>query len=102
VDATPEFCGRKDPRFERGDLTPEDLKTLAKAGEPDATNEDIVSAMEARTAQHVFCREFDAALKDLDLWPAGKREIEMKSLADAFAGDYPEFAAKLREMLKNK
>jgi hypothetical protein len=102
VDATPEFCGRNDPRFERSDLTPEDLKTLAKAGEPDATNEDIVSALEARTAQHVFCREFDAALKDLNLWPPGKREIEMKSVGDAFAEDYPEFAAKLREMLKNK
>jgi hypothetical protein len=102
ADATPEFCGRNDPRFERSDLTLEDLKTLAKAGEPDATNEDIVSAMEARTAQHVFCGEFEEALKDLNLWPAGKREIEMKSLANAFAEDYPEFAARLREMLKNK
>ena len=102
VDATPEFCGRNDPRFERSDLTPDDLKTLAKAGEPDAENENIVSAMEARTTQHVFCREFDAALSDLNLWPAGQREIEMKNLADAFAEDYPEFAAKLREVLKNK
>jgi hypothetical protein len=102
VDATPEFCGRSDPRFERSDLTPEDLKTLAKAGEPGAENEDIISALEARTAQHVFCREFDEALKDLNLWPAGKREIEMKTLADAFTEDYPEFAAKLREILKNK
>jgi len=50
VAATPEFCGGKDPRFERSDLTLENLKTLA----------------------------------------------------DAFTEDYPEFAAKLREMLKNK
>jgi len=102
VDATAEFCGRKDPRFERSDLTPEDLKTLAKAGEADAENENIVSALEARTAQHVFCREFGEALSDLNLWPAGKREIEIKSLADAFAEDYPEFAAKLRGILGKK
>lgn len=93
---------KEGPRFERSDLTPEDLKTLANAGEQGAENEDIVSALEARTAQHVYCGEFDEALKDLNLWPAGKREIEMKSLAEAFAEDYPDFAAKLREMLKNK
>jgi hypothetical protein len=46
------------------------------------------------------CYEFDEALKDLYLWPAGKREIEMKSFAHALAQEYPEFAAKLREILK--
>jgi len=100
VDATPEFCGRNDPRFERSDLTPEDLKRLEKAGEPEFDAEDIMSALESRTAQHVYCHEFDAALKDLNLWPASKREIEVKSLADGFAQDYPEFAAKLRETLR--
>jgi len=100
VDATPEFCGTSDPRFERSDLTPEDLKRLEKAGEPKFDAEDILSALESRTAQHVFCHELDAALKDLNLWPAGKREIEVKSLAEGFAQHYPEFAAKLREILK--
>jgi hypothetical protein len=103
IDATPEFCGTKDPRFERSELTPEDLKKLGNAGESGHDDlENIISTLEARTAQHVFCGEFDEALKDLNLWPAGQREIEMKSLADALAKDYPEFAAKLREILKNK
>jgi hypothetical protein len=100
VDATPEFCRSSDPRFERSDLTPEDLKRLDKAGEPGFEAEDILSALEARTAQHVYCHEFDEALKDLNLWPSGKRGIEMKSFADALAEEYPQFAAKLREMLK--
>jgi hypothetical protein len=103
ADATPEFCGTKDPRFERSELTPEDVKKLRKAGEPNHDDlENIISTLESRTAQHVFCREFDEALKDLNLWPAGQREIEMKSLADALGEEYPEFVAKLREILKNK
>jgi len=96
VDATPEFCRTNDPRFERSDLTPEDLKRLEKAGEAGFDAEDILSALESRTAQHVFCGEYEEALKDLNLWPAGKREIEMKALANAFSQEYPEFAAKLR------
>ena len=101
VDATSEFCGKADPRFERSDLTPEDLNRLKNAGEPGNDDlEDIISALESRTAQHVYCREYDQALKDLNLWPAGKREVEIKSLLEAFGEGYPEFAAKLREILK--
>jgi hypothetical protein len=103
VDATAEFCGRNDPRFERSDLIPEDLNSLKNAGEPGHDNLDnIISALEARTAQHVYCQEFDEALKDLNLWPAGKREVEIKSLLDAFGEEYPEFAAKLRETAVKK
>ncbi|HKV61909.1 MAG TPA: hypothetical protein VJO16_08355 [Candidatus Acidoferrum sp.] len=97
LDATAEFCGRNDPRFERSDLTPEDLKKLEHAGEPRQDLEDIISALEARTAQHVYCQEFDAAVKDLNLWPAGQREAEIKSLLDALGEEYPEFAKKLLE-----
>jgi hypothetical protein len=101
VEVTPEFCGTKDPRFERSELSPEDLKKLGNAGEREYDDlENIISALESRTAQHVFCREFDEALKDLNLWPAGKKEIEMKSLADAFGEEYPEFAARVRQILK--
>ena len=103
VDATSEFCGTHDARFERRDLAPEDLKKLEHAGEPGYEDlEHTISSLEARTAQHVYCREFDEALKDLNIWPAGKREVEVKSLLDAFGEEYPEFAAKLREILKNK
>ena len=101
VDATPEFCGKNDSRFERSDLTPEDLKNLKNAGEQEfASMEDIISALESRIAQHVYCREFGEALKDLNLWPEAKQKDEIKNLADAVGAEYPEFAAKLREILK--
>jgi hypothetical protein len=98
TDVTADFCGSNDPRFERGELAREDLKKLAHAGEQGQEDiEDLISTLESRTAQHVFCGEFDEALKDLDLWPADKRAIEMKSLVNGFAQEYPEFVAKLRE-----
>jgi hypothetical protein len=95
TDVTADFCGTNDPRFERSDLTPEDLKRLEKAGEAGFDAEDILSALESRTAQHVFCGEYDEALKDVNLWPEGKREIEVRSLRNAFWQEYPEFVAKL-------
>lgn len=108
VDATAEFCGRifsegmEDYRIEKRLLTPENLQKLDHAGETGYDVEDIVSALESRTIQHMLCHEFDEALKDLNLWPAGKREIVMKCFAEGLAQDYPEFAAKLQEILKNK
>jgi len=103
VEATSEFCGAKDPRFERSDLTPEDVKRLEHAGEAGYDDlEETISALEARTAQHVYCREFDEALKDLNLWTADKRKDEIKSLLDALGEEYPEFAAKLREAAVKK
>lgn len=102
VDTTPEFCGTNDKRLETRELSANDLKKLAQAGEGGSEAEDVVSALESRTIQHVFCHEFDEALKDLNLWPPGKREIVMKSFAEGVGQDYPEFAAKLQEILKNK
>jgi len=111
VDATPEFCGRilsdamEDYRADQRALTPENLKKLEHAGERGYNYEDyeeVASALESRTIQHVFCREFDEALKDLNLWPAGQREIVMKDFAEGIAQDYPQFAAKLKEILKSK
>jgi hypothetical protein len=101
VDVTPEYCGTKDVRLERGYLGPDDLKKLASWGEQDSENEEgIVSRLESRTAQHVFCHEYDEALKDIDLWPPERREEVIKSLAEAFKDEYPEFVAKLRDILK--
>ena len=98
VDATPEFCGTKDERLETRELNANDLKKLAQAGESGSNVEDVVSALESRTIQHVFCHEFDEARKDLNLWPPGKREIVMKSFAEGIAHDYPEFATRLQEI----
>lgn len=102
VDATPEFCGTKDERLETKELSANDLKKLAQAGESGSDVEDIVNALESRTIQHVFCHEFDDALRDLNLWPPGKRKIVMKGFAEGIAQDYPEFATKLQEILKSK
>lgn len=101
VDVTPEYCGLKDERLERGYFGPEDLKKLATAGEQDS-EEDVVSRLESRTAQHVFCHEYDEALKDINLWPPDKREEVVENLAEAFKDEYPEFVAKLQEFLKKK
>lgn len=103
VDVTPDFCGSKDERLERGYLKPEDLKKLATASEQDSgDNEEIISTLESRTAQHVFCHEYEDALKDVNLWPPDKRDDIVENLADAFKDEYPEFVAKLRENFKKK
>jgi hypothetical protein len=101
VDVTPEYCGTKDVRFERPYLTPEDLKRLATEGEPGSEDDEAVnSRLDSRISQHVFCREYDEALTDINLWPPGKRERVMESLVEAYKEEYPEFVAKLREILK--
>jgi hypothetical protein len=84
------------------ELSPEDLKKLDQADERGSDAENVVSALESRTLQHVFCHEFDEALKDLNLWPADQREMVMKSFAEGIAEGYPEFAARLRGILKGK
>jgi hypothetical protein len=102
VDVTPEFCGTKDERLERGYLSREDLEKLASAGRQDVQDiENISSTLDARISQHVFCREYDDALKDINLWAPGKRLDVTKGLAEAFKVEYPEFVAKL-EKITNK
>ena len=101
VDVTPEYCGTKDERLERGYIKPEDLKKLETASvQGRVDNEDIISRLESRTSQHVFCHEYDEAVNDIQLWPPDKRDGVMKQLAEAFKDEYPEFVAKLREILK--
>lgn len=99
VDATPEFCGKifseetEDFRIEKSVLTPENLKKL-EANQGD--NEEIISALLSRALQHVFCRQFDEALSDLNLWPEASRPGAKANFAASIQQDYPEFAAKLR------
>jgi hypothetical protein len=100
VDVTQDFCGSKDERLERGYLKPEDLKKLDTANEQEPIeNEDIISTLESRTSQHVFCHAYDEALKDINLWPPDKRVGVMKQLAEAFKDEYPEFVARLTAIL---
>lgn len=98
VDVTPEFCGTKDERLERGYLSPEDLGKLGDAENRDNT-ENITSTLDSRISQHVFCGEYDEALKDINLWPPDRRGDVMKNLAEAFKDEYPEFVTKLKKIM---
>lgn len=101
VDATPEFCPRifsdanEDYRAWNRNLTPEKIKMLQSTATMRGQNEDIVSDLLARALQHVFCREFDAALNDLNLWPEATRTKMKAEFAESIKQDYPEFAARL-------
>jgi len=100
-DATPEFCARifsdddEDHRYWKRVLSPENLKKLQSTGDTSVDNEEIVSALLARALQHVFCRQFDAALDDLNLWPESSRAKMKAAFAESIKPDYPEFAARL-------
>lgn len=108
VDATPEFCGRifseesEDYRTTKSMLTPENLIKLRTNGVADIDNEEIVSTLLSRALQHVFCRQFDEALSDLNLWPDASRPDMKAKFADFIRKDYPEFAAKLRQTTGKK
>lgn len=102
ADATPEFCPRifsdenEDYRAWGRNLTPENIKKVAAlATLENLDNEDIVSDLLSRALQHVFCRQFDEALKDLNLWPEGSRAKLKAAFAEVIKQDYPEFAARL-------
>jgi len=105
VDATPEFCAKifsnqnSDFRHWEGNLTPENLDLIGSVPRPDepAETEEIASALLARAAQHVFCHQYDAAIADLDLWPAATRAEVKSNFATQMKEDYPDFAARLTQ-----
>lgn len=103
VDATPEFCGKifsdenEDYRIEKQVLTPENLSKLQKGKGSEGDNEEIISALLSRALQHVFCRQFDEALNDLNLWPEASRSDMKASFGATVREEYPEFVEKLRE-----
>jgi hypothetical protein len=105
ADATPEFCARifstqdSDFRHWTAELTPENLQRITAVSEPDqpAETEEIASALLARAAQHVFCRQYDDAIADLELWPAATRAKMKADFAASIKDDYPDFAARLAE-----
>jgi len=108
VDATPEFCSRilsdrnEDYRAWSSELTPEKTEVLQSTGNSGVENEEIISALLSRALQHVFCRQFDAAVSDLNLWPDANR-VKMKTdFAQSIKQDYPEFAARLLDTTSRK
>jgi hypothetical protein len=100
-DITPEYCGvifgdqSEDSRDWKEALTDANLERLRKTGESDWNNEDIVSALLSKALQHVFCRQFDEAVKELDRWPAPSRAKMKQDFAQAVKADYPQFASRL-------
>jgi hypothetical protein len=101
VDATTEFCPRilsdanEDYRAWNNYLTTENIKKLQSTGNMGAEHEEIISALLSRATQYVFCRQFDAALNDLNLWPEATRAKMKAGFAESIKPDYPEFAARL-------
>ena len=101
VDATPEFCSRifsdqnEDYRSWNRNLTPENVAKLQSTGNSRGETGGIASDLLSRALQNVFCRQFDAALNDLNLWPEATRAKVKAGFADSIKQDYPEFAARL-------
>jgi hypothetical protein len=102
MDATPEFCSRifsdanEDFRTWNNYLTPENLTRLHSAQNTSVENEEIVGALLSQATQHVFCRQFDDALNDLNLWPEETRTKMTAGFAESIKQDYPEFATRLK------
>jgi hypothetical protein len=104
VDFTADYCGTKDPRIERHEITPDDVKRLEDAAQErySAEVEGTISRVESAMLQHVFCGEYDAAIRDARLWPPGRREVIVKEFLAPLAKENPEFAAKLRTAFPNQ
>lgn len=103
-DVTVDFCTRlwtdenEDYRIEKQELTPENIQRLQSENAADVAsyaNEEIVSALLSRALQHVFCREFDQADADLNLWPEATRAKVKAEFAESIKERYREFAKRL-------
>jgi hypothetical protein len=101
LDSTPEFCsrilhdGNEDYRIWSRELTPEKIRRLQTSERKDFENEEVVSSLLSRALQHVFCRRFNDAMSDLNLWPEADRTKMKADFADSIKQEYPEFAARL-------
>ncbi len=106
VDATPEFCGRifssanEDFAIWNRELTTQNLAKLSQdeaevSSDERYEHDEVVSALVSKAAQHMFCKQFEDAKKDLSLWPEAIREDVKRKFAGWARREYPEFAAEL-------
>ena len=101
ADATPEFSSRifsdenEDFRTWNRELTPERIGQWQSRGKISDDDEPIISDLLSRALQRVFCRQFDDALRDLNLWPEATRGKMKTEFAQSIKQGYPEFAARL-------
>ena len=108
ADETPEFCSRifsdanEDYEEWKHNLTPERIeqwRTREKSADGD---EEVISDLLSRALQHVFCRQFDDAASDLNLWPEATRSKMKGGFAESIKQGYPEFAARLLHDISTK
>jgi hypothetical protein len=108
VDATPEFCGQifsDQNRFSKAwksELSPQNVAALQSVDCARGDLEDMARALFERAYQHVLCRDYDAALADLDLWPAASRAQTKAEFAKQIKSDFPDFAARLVQSSPSK
>jgi len=110
ADVTPEFCARifgqksfYNQEWER-DLSTENIAKLASVADPqgerdaNAANDDVEvigrSVLE-RAYEHLLCGDADAAIADLNLWPATSRAKMKAEFARQIKDDFPIFAQRL-------
>jgi hypothetical protein len=103
VDSTPEFCGRifsadnGKNKIWKAVLSRENLAKLAAVDRPGDEQAPVARALLERAYQHVLCRQDDAAVADLDLWPAPSRAQMKGDFARQIKDDFPDFAARLTQ-----
>src|SRR5215831_8096510 len=101
ADITPDYCGKifsdenEDFRYWKTTLTEENLHKLPRTNSSDWDSQEVISAVLSKALQHVFCRQFDQAMKQLDVWPPETRPQMKLGFAGAIKEDYPEFATRL-------
>jgi hypothetical protein len=110
TDATPEFCARifgVNSRYNQGwqrDLSTENIAKFASLADPQ-NQQDAAAANDAvefigrslleRAYQRLLCGDADAAIADLNLWPAASRAKTKAAFASQVQDDFPVFAERL-------
>lgn len=103
ADVTPEYCAAilqgegVHYAAAKQQLTPERVRRF-KSGRlalDSSEGTETASAVLTLALQHVFCRQFDQAAADLELWPDTTKAKMKADFARSIRLDFPDFAARL-------
>jgi hypothetical protein len=107
LDVTPDFCPAivtgADSNYAEAikHLPPERLAKFKAGMDADSDeSRETVSGVLSVALQHLFCRQFDQAIADLDSWPEATKAKMKTDFANQFREQYPEFAARLTGQAK--
>ena len=106
VDVTSEFCADmfSDSNQTFWQLTPERIRRFQSArGSSESWSQqekETADVLLSRALQRVFCRQYEEALSDLDLWPEATREGMKADFAKSVKEDYPDFATRLTRSVR--